>query len=406
MFRRNIHLGYKDYFIPFDYLSNEEQIKIIQNYEDKGLRSKRTVKSVKGFDLNQRREIKEQLKSSNESNILKDQIYNYFLMQENTHRVVETLTEGVYFIEKADIRSMLNLQVQPRKNFNCIFIEKNIASIACDDNGIWRYFTRNQEETVRHSVGVIDIVELIFDVNYFNSVEILCELSNIEVLEIRWKKSRQVSYKKNLSIITQPRGTMFEEFPILYKFVKRHLYLLHEIYLHGSSVLSNESASINNIDVFFVSSRYLEKRLASKGVEKSHTTLNKLINLYVVLGLLVKVDITNVPDKLKKDATMFKLKKSREIAKDDSVSKKNCHPISFYQVPEITKDILIDAETRVISLKMNGIKATGVTISGDDLINAIGENEYKRLFQNRISFIKAIEDAKNEKRARFASNSK
>jgi hypothetical protein len=397
-------LGYKDYFIPFESLSNEEQLKIIKNYEDKGLGFKKTVKNIKGFTLIQRREIIEQLKSSNVSNILIDQINDYFKVEANRRRVVKTISEGISLIEKINLGQMLNFQVQPRKNFNCIFVDNNIASIACDDKGIWRYFSRNQEETVRHSLGVIDIVELIFNESYFSSVEILCELSNIEVFEFKWKKNRQEMYRRNLSIIAQPNITILGEYPILYKFVKRHLYLLREIYLHGNLVLSTESISLNNMDVFFVSSRYLEKKLESKGLKRTHTSLNRLINLYVVLGLLIKVDINNLPDKLKKDAITFKIKKGREIAKDASAPKKNCHPISFYQVPTITKDLLIEAEKRVISLKVQGIKATGVSVSSKDLITAIGESEYKRLFQNRISFIKVIEEAKTVSRNLNACN--
>ena len=400
-------MGYKDTFIPFDYLSIEEKSKVLQTYEEKGLSYKKITKNIKGFDLSRKREIREKLKSSDEYNTLIEKISNNYSIKQNQHIVVEILTEAITLIEKIDIRSLLHLQVQPSKNFNCLFIENNIASVARDAKGIWRYFTRNQEETVRHSLGIVDLVELIFDLNYFLSVEMLCELSNIEVLELRWKKYRQEIYKKNILIISEPESSLLRDYPILLKFVKRHLYLLREIYLHGNSVLSSETSSLNNMDIFFSSSRYLEKKLKSKGIERSHTTLNKLINLFVVLGLLVKIDIENVPDKMKNDATLFQIKKAREVVKGHTDSKKNCHPISFYQIPEITNEILKIAEQRVISLKKNSIKATGIKISSVELMNAIGEDEYSKLFHKRISFIKAIELAKNEKRRNqslFANN--
>lgn len=167
---------------------------------------------------------------------------------------------------------------------------------------------------------------------------------------------------------------------------------------HALFTITNKEKSINGVDVFFISSRYLVKRLEVRGIKKSHTNTNKLINMFTVLGFIEEAHLTQIPMRLQEEATKIRKIKSNEVVKDNEKGKKKCHPISFYQMPSITPEILSEAEKRVKRLKQEKIKATGVIIQQKALKKALGDSLYNTLFNEKLSFIQSIEKAKTAQR--------
>ena len=306
--------------------------------------------------------------------------------------------DAIKVLMSVNLFTFLGINVKRGQNFLCPIMANNLASINYDKEGNWRYFTRDGKSTEGYVLGIIDIVEIVYNLNYFQAVSKLCDMLLINVENDKWFKNQLARYSENKKFICKSELEMSQIYPVLFKYIRRHLYLLEELNTYGANSVTSEEKSVNGADIFFLSSRYLEKRLEVQGIKKSYTNINKLLNMFTVLGLVIKVPLNQVPDRYQKETNKFLMIKSSEVVKDYQLSKKHCHPISFYQIPLMTPELLFEAQRRVFRLKAAGIKATGVIISNKDLKKTIGDNLHDSLFKEKIAFVKGIEKAKKYKK--------
>jgi len=221
----------------------------------------------------------------------------------------------------------------------------------------------------------------------------------IHVEESKWLKFQKTRYAENIDKIHIAEKEIGEKYPILYKYIKSHLYLLEELNQHGLETITNEEKSVDGMDIFFLSSRHLEKKLQAQGINKDFSNINKLINMFTTIGMVIKIPLNQIPERLQNETKKFLKIKSSEVVKNYAEEKKNCHPISFYQIPALSADVLEEANKRVIRLKQEGIKATGVSISSKKLMKALGFSLYNSLFQKeKIVIVRGIEKAKRLQR--------
>lgn len=282
------------------------------------------------------------------------------------------------------------------KNFPCGVIPGNVANINCDKEGVWRYFTRDKSSSIRYVFDAIDMVEIVHNVGYYEALKLLCEWTKIEVEGEKWIINQHVKYSRNNGKIHNADEDMAVRYPILYKYIRRHLYVLKELNVIGSANLLTEDDSVEGEAVFFTASRYMADKLEKQGIKKSHTNINKLINMFTVLGLIKKIPIEKVPEKLKGKARGFERVKARDVVKYNIDGNKNCHTISFFCIPLMTTEFLMEAQRRAMLLKQAKIKATGVQVTDENLKQILGEKIYYSTIGNNELFAKRIEQAKIE----------
>jgi hypothetical protein len=411
-------MGYKEIFVDYKTLSFEE----VKRHKEEGLARLKERDSVKyNKEIQKEKERKPKLKEQNQSlkyrkkmNTIeklhlveafkdgKSQFVAFHDKNNISNKIAYDIKlrfykDAIKWLMHVNLITFLGIEVQPGKNFHCGLIKGNIASVNFDSNGYWRYFTRNRESTEGYVLGIIDIVEIIYHLNFYQAVTKLCEMTLIDVEEGKWLILQKRRYLNNISNLHIADKEMAVQYPILYKYIKRHLYILKELNSLGISTLTNNEKSIDGIDIFFISTRFLEKKLNSKGIKKSHTNINKLLNMFFTIGLVLKIPLNKAPQRLQEEAKKFQKIKASEVVKNNEFGKKACHPISFYQIPAMTDNVLQEAERRVICLNKCRIKATGIIITDNRLKEALGIDIFNSLFKEKEGFIKIIEKAKREK---------
>ncbi|SHK59668.1 hypothetical protein [Alicyclobacillus tolerans] len=257
-------------------------------------------------------------------------------------------------LRKVNLLRFLGLEVGRGKNFDCPLIPENIASVNYDDDGNWKYFSRNREYTVCYTFGIIDLMQLFYDLNYYDAVDKLCEMLLITVEEAQWRYAQKGKYASNLADIRDADTVWTIRYPDLYKYIKRHLYLLEEVNQIGAANILTESESIAGESVFFSSTRHISERLRSRGVSKDHTMVCKLVNMFASLGLVEKVYTDQPPI----DLSLMEKAKTHKFT------------VTIYRIPAMTTEVLMEANRRAALLKKAGIKATGITM--DNLGKALG----------------------------------
>lgn len=412
-------MGYKETFIDYKSMSYEE-VQIMEQRRLERLKEENPIKYAKELEKIEKR--KEQLRNEKKLTYKKEMDKkekvllakafqggnNPFVAYHNNNSIIYKVAydiqvshyhDAINLLMHMNLATFLGIDVRRGENFTCGIIQGNVASINYDNNGKWRYFTRNKEETEGYVLGIIDLTEIMYNLNYYQALDKLCDMAVIHVEEAKWLKFQKERYAVNIRAIQNAEKEIGKEYPKLYKYIKKHLYVLEELNKHGISAITTEEKSVNDADIFFASTRHIKERLAERGIKKSYTNTNKLINMFVAIGLLTKIHLNQVPERLKEETKKFQKIKSSQVVKDYEHEKKNCHPISFYQIPAMTSEILSEAQRRVIRLKEKGIKATGVNISSIELKEALGDILYNKLFpKEKVMIVKGIEKAKTIQR--------
>lgn len=271
-------------------------------------------------------------------------------------------------------------RVQNGKNFKCKIIKGNLASVNCNKDG-YRYFSKNNSITEEKEIiplDIIDLYEIIHNVSYYKALAELCKLFKIKVEEGEWIMNQKIKYVDNLAEIENAKEEMRLRYPSLYKYIKKHLYLLTKMNLVAIKSLCTSKESVSNSSIFFVSSRFLEEDFAEQDITKSHSLLSILINMFCCLGLIEKIPFSKIPQSFKNKATTQKEEK-RSL-------------VSFYTIPEYTTAILTEAEKRVIKLNKAKISATMINVKNTEKV--LGKRIYKKVFEDEAIRLKSLESQK------------
>lgn len=270
------------------------------------------------------------------------------------------------------------------KNFDCPIIAGNIASVNYDRDGNWKYFSRNKENTEGYAFDIIDLMQILYGLTYYEAFDKLCNMLLITVQEAEWRHSQKRKYANNIAVIQRADSTLATSYTDLHRFIKRHLYLLDEMNRIGLANIVTEDESVEGESVFFSSTRHIAERLAARGISKDHTMVDRLLNMFASLGLIKKVHAEQLPDHLESRAT------------EQITNEKYHYHVNFYVIPPMTSEVLIEANRRAILLKKAGIKATGINV--DNVGKILGYEVLKAVYGNddRRSIIRGIKHIRRE----------
>lgn len=260
---------------------------------------------------------------------------------------VKSLKEALPLIYKIDMKKFFPDVHENCTDFECRLLgEQYIGSVNCDDKGNYKYFSRSVNNKEHFWLDLIDIFEIVFHFNYFKAVLEITELAGIEIETI---SPILKVYSNNIQAIEDKRE-VFAEYPELYKYINRHLYLLTEINLIGLDNFLSDRQLYNGSNVFFASSRYIADRLAQKGKKITFSVVNRLINTFCLLGFIRKVPEPDIPECLL--IQMKKCKKEKRYNDND-----------YFVVNKIDYGLLSQAESVVTKLIQANISATKVSLS-------------------------------------------
>ena len=287
-------------------------------------------------------------------------------------------------LKRVNLLRFLGIKVGCGQNFPCPIIAGNLASANFDDEGNWEYFSRNKEKTEGYVFGIVDLMQLLYNLNFYEALDKLCEMLLITVEEAQWRRNQRAKYIENIECIRQANSTLATNYPDLYKYIKRHLYLLDEMNRLGIDNLTTEQDAIERESVFFASTRYIKEKLKERGIDKDRAIVTKLLNMFASLGMIQKVLDDQIPDHLKDGAR-------KAIAQ-----KENRYTVTFYRIPGMTPELFMEANRRATLLKQAGIKATGIT--SDNLGDVLGFEVLNSVYgdDGRKGIIRAIKDIKQE----------
>ena len=305
---------------------------------------------------------------------------------------VQKFDNAVEHLVRLNIIDALNLPITLRENFNCKIIKGNTASVNADKNGIYRYFTRSADNKNKIYCDIITLFQIIYNTNYYTAIDKLCKLANIEVAESNWADAQKIKYADNIAIIKNAEEKMADFYPVLYKYIKKHLYLLEQINRVGITNIATQKEAIRNESVFFVSTKFLEQQLKNTENAKNQSTLNRAINMFCSLGFIEKVSEKDVPRHLIK------------IAKEKATKEDSHFLVSFYKIPSMDTALLIEAEKRVVKLKK--AKVSALQINTNNLAEILGKEVFEAVYRNTIFLTNIIKETKDSRKDEYQERRK
>lgn len=305
----------------------------------------------------------------------------FSLFQKKEEIIMDTLNNAYDYICKVNLFTILELDEKLGCDFSCILFKGYWASIN-QQNGYYKYFTKTSDKKTRIVLGLIDIVEIVYDCNFTQAIITTCRMLNIKVHEVDWIIEQVKKYQCNLDLLRNNEYILKMDYSALHKYINKHLYLLVELNRIGLEHILSLNESVGEESVFFVSTRFLQDKLKEKGYIKKLAIITSTINMFCVLGLVNKVQGNMIPDNL------------RERAVEEKGKKGNNFMVSFYVVPKITEETLEVAEDRANLLKSAKVSAT--MVSQDTVRKVFGEDVWKTIYNNTYYWADEIKKKKKE----------
>jgi hypothetical protein len=268
------------------------------------------------------------------------------------------------FLKQQDLISYLSIDAKPNVNFKCIFHNDNNPSAVIKDNGGYYKYFCNSSACICHNDGkgmdIIDIVKIKENCDTSTAIRKLIEYFHIELEDSTWISEQNKRFENSIILLSQ-LDEKKDEFPSLNRIIKFGYPILMHILEIGKNNISNRFFSVNRESLFFLSNRYLAKKM-----KKDAPNINKYINLFCTLGLLHKIPYKDVNQNLRKTAL--------QISKENSQN-----GITFYTVPDYNEAFKIANERAKIMLEYR------FTIKG--MSKKYLENCFGKEFANKIYFV-------------------
>lgn len=317
---------------------------------------------------------------------------NTIIAQNKKNIIVDTYDEALDAIIRTDIRALIGLNVKLKENFACGIIYGNTASIDADANGIYRYFSWNPEHSKGYVLSYIDIVEIISNINYAKALNLIIDKLKINVKEGGWAKMQERKYVNNIKTIENFDKELSKRYPLLYRYIKRNMIVLEKLNCIGLASVNIEENSYNKESIFFASMQHISSSISIDDIKVDKTRVNRAINVFAVLGLIVKVPRAWIPSKFKQH---------KKINREDN-------DITFFTIKEMDLGVLAEAEERAERLKEVGLSATHITIEKvrEALGDIIAEEVYGNTAIKTAVIIKKKTDNKTDNKAKKKNKAK
>lgn len=262
----------------------------------------------------------------------------------------------------------------------CIFSKDHVGWIAQDQDGSYRYCSKNLQTGVIFGFSLLDLIEISHieehvgtKMAYQMARTWLSTLLHVSYRDFNYVKQQKIKYKGNLATIDQAMEWK-EPYPNLYAISNSQLYVLIELHEYASRHIMKRQHSIQKEAVFFVSARKLCKNYKEKyNVDKKdYSTFAAAINLFSTLGLLRKIPY----DILKSKSDLL------QIAMEIQGSNTHHHLINFMTIPHYNEDILNRAEKTAKQLRKFNI-TTAKDVTNKSLKEALGEKKANEIIKVR-----------------------
>lgn len=255
----------------------------------------------------------------------------------------------------------------------CVFTEGNKAWIKRDDDGIYRYYSKDAVNNTVFGLNIFDLIEIsegadIGSVDSLNHVRRkLASDLGIVYLERQWEISQEEKYEKNIDIIQQADIKIKGDFPILFNFIKSYLQLLEHLNEWGLKHILEKEQSYTGESVFFHSTTHMEQILG-----RDQTICSRAINMFAVLGLIKKIREEDIPSSLIR------------IAQAIRGGRNEFKLVNFYSIPVLNRQVLLEAEKHVKRLDKFGITSMSL-ISKKKVEQCFSEAFAKKVYVNPTS---------------------
>ncbi len=249
------------------------------------------------------------------------------------------------FFSKINLLELLRDPVEADIYFPCCFYEGNQAWISLGESGHYRYFSKNNELN-SDVVGLdfVDILEIYYGLPTRQTIERAIRDFKIKFMEGQWVQQQNKKYMTNFTVIHNVDKYIKPNYPELHECIKDHLKVLETINVIGNINIKKREFSHENDNVFFSSNSYIANFVKSY----SSSSINKLLNMFAVLGLINKIPEQNVPLQL--------LRESKLIADKRNLG----NIISYYTVPNLL-DVLPSANERAAVMLEHNIRYTNIS---------------------------------------------
>jgi len=234
------------------------------------------------------------------------------------------------------------------------------------------YYLKSNEESNDYSYNVyFDIIEL-FEIvnncsNRYSAIKELCKLLNIKIEYVTIQENKYVNNLKILKDDNQIKSNHL----ILYKCLNYHIHMLEIINIEGNEHIKNSLNSYQGNNIVAFSNEFIGNKAVCRGdnkedagiVKNTKGTVNPKINLFCLLGLLIKVPFDKLTKNQRYKATGYKREENS------------------YIVPFYSEELLEEAERRVIKLSEGKVKPT--KLSGEKCMKIFGDGEiYRNVYGN------------------------
>ena len=170
--------------------------------------------------------------------------------------------------------------------YPCILIKENFSWISCDEKGEYRYFSSKPNGRV-FVFDILDLIQINYKMNYKELMEFFRKNLSIEVKN-EFLRAESEKYLDNMEVIK----VMGNEHPEVKNILKNKEDIYIELNKIGLENLFSKTLAHGRDAMFFASTAYIHNRLEQK---YSISTINKVVNMFSVVGLLVKIREHEIP---------------------------------------------------------------------------------------------------------------
>lgn len=268
----------------------------------------------------------------------KEKIFNIDMVKKHIANCLDNgLTVFTDIFSGINLIHFLNCNSEIDEYFDCLFIKGNVAWVSKDKSNHYRYFTRSGVG-ITFSLDFIDLFSVYLNAGFRKTIKTIDNMFGIAFTD-EWKIHQTQKYRTNKFLLEDKQ--LLQKYPNIYSLIKKHINILQIINEIGDVNLIGKSLKFNNEAVFFSSTRHIKENYNTM---YSTSTINQVINVFAVLGLINKVSDRYIPKEY------ICLAKSRM-----KIDKCRYNHVSFYTIPNLL-DGLDRAEERAIILNKNSIK--------------------------------------------------
>lgn len=175
---------------------------------------------------------------------------------------------------------------EPNQYYPCMLIKENFSWISCDEKGEYRYFSSKPNGRV-FVFDILDLIQINYKMNYKDLIEFFRSNLSIDIKN-EFLRAESEKYLENMEFIK----VAMESNPGFKNILKNKEDIYFELNSIGLENLFSRTLTHGEDAMFFASTAYIDNRLRNK---YSVSTINKVINMFSTIGLVVKIQEHEIP---------------------------------------------------------------------------------------------------------------